>query len=219
MEGRTQRNSPVSSGNRELDRLLSDLAGDSQAALPGLVDQDDALDAVAKAASQINEKRRARGRPEGSANRRNAEMFDYLEARGFKAPEVRLMEIISADTRDLADALGLHDAEYRLDVLKLQAKCAEALMPYKFAKRQELKIQHDKRELHVFMPAPLTRPGDVMAGAYDLTGGAEQYQSLARETKNSKSYASMNTVADQQLDPQKQLIENQQDDVGNSPAG
>jgi hypothetical protein len=145
----------------------------------------DMLDTLAKAAEQTNAKRRARGRPEGSANRRNAEMFDYLEARGFKAPEVRLMEIISADPLELIQALGGQPTYDRaMQVLAMQAKFAAELMPYKFAKRQELKIEKTNKEMHLFVAGRMSAglPGEVRG--LDPTNGANEFNALSvRQTE------------------------------------
>ena len=119
------------------------------------------LDLLGEVAETSNAVRRGVGRPEGSGNKRNAETFDYLEARGFKAPEVVLMEIASADTRLLAARLaGLDDPKHvpfdrALEVLKLQLKAAADLMPYKLARKPQ---QHEirKASLHLFMAGNLS---------------------------------------------------------------
>lgn len=175
----------------ELEQLLGSIA--PQASLPGLIDAGgDGADLLGRIAETVNEKRRARGRPEGSSNRRNDETFDYLAARGFKMPEVRLMEIVTADPRELAAALAGGGAkpdnvsfDRAMEVLRLQAKCAEVLMPYKFAKKQELKVEHSGGQVHVMMAGPLTRPGDSPATAFDLTGGAHAQTVDYQEVKQS----------------------------------
>jgi hypothetical protein len=152
--------------------------------LPGLVDdQPDDLDVLGKVAETLNAKRRARGRPEGSANRRNAEMFDYLEARGFKAPEVRMMEIVSADTVELARALHTDPFE----VLKLQAKVAGDLLPFKFAKRQELQVNHGGEIAHVMMAGRLVAPGEGQVKAWSLTGEVDELSNEINITPNAVS--------------------------------
>lgn len=179
----------VDPGIAQVEQLLGSLA--PQAALPGLVDTDpDTVDLIGRVAEHVNGQRRARGRPAGSANRRNDEMFDYLEARGFKGPELRMMEIISADPRELAAALAGPEAkaanvpfDRAMEVLRLQAKCAEAMLPYKFAKKQELKVEHSGGQVHVMMAGPLTRPGDTPATAFDLTGGADAQTVEYQEVK------------------------------------
>lgn len=177
----------------ELEQLLGSIA--PQASLPGLIDSDsDAADLLGRVAETVNEKRRARGRPLNSPNRRNDETFDYLAARGFKMPEVRLMEIVTADPRELAAALAGSGTkpenvsfDRAMEVLRLQAKCAEVLMPYKFAKKQELKVEHRGGQVHVMMAGPLTRPGDDAARAFDLTAGASgqtvEYQAVTPSTE------------------------------------
>lgn len=172
----------------QLDALTAVLANvDEQPALPGLVDAPaDDFDVLAKAAENLNAKRRARGRPEGSANKRNAEVFDYLEARGFKAPELRLMEVISADPRELAAALAgpnTHSEHVAfdkvLDVLRVQIQAARELMPYKFAKRQELQVNHQGAVAHVMMAGRLSDGRTGQADAFSLTGETVEYQEVS----------------------------------------
>lgn len=115
----------------------------------GLADRQ--LDLLGAVAETSNAARRGAGRPAGSANRRNAETFDHLEALGFKAPERRLMEVVSADVRQLARQLGAEPIE----VLKLQIKAAADLMPYKLAKRPQA-IDVTKRTLGMFLAGRLT---------------------------------------------------------------
>lgn len=154
--------------------------------LPGLDDHSaDEFDVLGKLAENINAKRRGAGRPSGSANKRNDEMFDYLEARGFKAPELRLMEIVSADTRALAAALAgpsqmvEHVAfDKVLDVLKLQVAAAKELLPYKFAKKHEVKHEINARVAHVMMAGRLTEPGHGQAVEFSLTGETVEYQEV-----------------------------------------
>jgi hypothetical protein len=163
--------------------------------LPGLVDDvPDDFDVLGKVAETLNAKRRARGRPEGSANRRNAEVFDYLEARGFKAPELRLMEINSADPRQLAAALSGPDVKPEnvsfdrvMEVLKLQAKVASDLLPYKFAKRQELQVSHTGEVAHVMMAGRLVAPGEGLVKEWSLTGEATEISNEINITPNAVS--------------------------------
>ena len=166
------------------DAAIRHVLGEVQPApmLPGLVeDVPDDFDVLGKVAETLNAKRRARGRPEGSANKRNAEIFDYLEARGFKAPELRMMEIISADTRQLAAALSGPDVkpdnvsfERVMEVLKLQAKVASDLLPFKIAKRQELQVNHNGAVAHVMMAGRLVAPGEGLVKEWSLTGEATE---------------------------------------------
>ena len=156
---------PLLEARTEAAQILAAIgstAADAQQSLPGIATTDDDLDPIAKAAANINQQRRARGRPAGSANKRNEEVFEYLEARGFKAPELRLMEIISADPLQLArqllnttNAATMPEIGLVMDLIRLQAKCAADLMPYKFAKRQELKVDHSHKAVHVFVAGQL----------------------------------------------------------------
>lgn len=94
--------------------------------------------------------RRGRGRPKGSPNKRNADVFEYLEALGHRSPAVTLSLIQSMEPDDLAKALVCE----RLDAARLIVQAANALMPYGFAKKPtavEVKSQH----LHVFMSGDL----------------------------------------------------------------
>jgi hypothetical protein len=94
---------------------------------------------------------RRRGRPAGAVNRRNDAQFDYYEALGFKAPERFLLELVSADTKDLAKRLGADP----LKLLAEQRKAAADLLPYKLARKpQEHEIR--KAELHLFVAGDMS---------------------------------------------------------------
>jgi hypothetical protein len=196
-------------GAADLATLLAAMA--PQATLPGVIEyQADDTDVLGRAAETLNARRRARGRPEGSANKRNTEVFDYLEARGFKAPELRLMEIISADPRELAAALsGIgtmpeHVAfDKVMEVLRLQMKAAEALMPFKFAKRQELNVNHSGGQVHVFMPGRIAEGFEGATKAFSLTG---EVVDLAAESQQATGSVGQPIVGQdgQAVEPQAQ---------------
>jgi hypothetical protein len=165
--------------------------------LPGLVDdQPDDLDVLGRVAETLNAKRRARGRPEGSANKRNAEMFDYLEARGFKAPELRMMEIVSADPIELARSI-IEATTYGpcyappmqlvMQIIAQQAKTAADLLPYKFAKRQELQVNHSGEVAHVMMAGRLVAPGEGPIKQWSLTGEVDELSNEINITPNAVS--------------------------------
>jgi hypothetical protein len=170
--------------------------------LPGLVDdQPDDLDVLGRVAETLNAKRRARGRPEGSANRRNDEMFDYLEARGFKAPELRLMEIISADPVELARAIAQSAAygpvwappiDLIMQIISMQAKAAGELMPYKFAKKHEVKHDISAKVAHVMMAGRLVAPGQGAVKQWSLTG---EDVGIANEINGSEIHSHRPTVS------------------------
>ena len=109
------------------------------------------MDLLGQIAETSNARRRGAGRPEGAVNKRNDATFDYLEARGFKAPEVLLMEVISADVVALSRRLMAEPIE----VLKLQIKAAADLMPYKLARKPQ-SVEVTRRELHMFVAGKLT---------------------------------------------------------------
>lgn len=109
-------------------------------------------DMLAMAAELSAAPRRARGRPPGSPNRKNADMIGYLAALGHRDPWVTLSMIQTADTRTLAQALRapaknkngspVKDAEGNFvleapdyaGTLALQKSAAETLMAYHHAK-------------------------------------------------------------------------------------
>lgn len=120
------------------------------------------FDLLGQAAETSNARRRGAGRPAGALNRRNAETFDYLEALGYKGPERVLMQIISADPRELAAALAgpgqkVENVSFdrAFEVLKLQVKAAADLMPYKLARRPQAH-EITRRELHLFLSGNLS---------------------------------------------------------------
>lgn len=133
-----------------IDVTAIEIARDHRAGLPRADAEGQQLDLLGGAAERENQRRRA-GRPEGSANRRNAETFDHLEALGFKAPERLLIEVISADTVDLAKRLKAEP----LEVLKLQVRAASDLMPYKLA-RKPLEHKIERTDRHLFLAGQLT---------------------------------------------------------------
>jgi hypothetical protein len=156
----------------------------------------DDFDVLGKVAETLNAKRRARGRPEGSANKRNAEIFDYLEARGFKAPELRMMEIISADPVELARAIvaaTTYGPCYAppialvMQIIAQQAKTAADLLPYKIAKRQELQVSHTGEVAHVMMAGRLVAPGEGLVKEWSLTGEATEISNEINITPNAVS--------------------------------
>jgi hypothetical protein len=181
------------------DAAIRSVLGEVQAdpMLPGLVDDvPDDFDVLGKVAETLNAKRRARGRPINSTNLRNDQTFDYLEARGFKAPELRLMEIISADPVELARAIA-QSATYGpvwappmdliMQIINMQAKAAGELMPYKFAKKHELKYDITAKVAHVMMAGRLVAPGEGLVKEWSLTGEATEISNEINITPNAVS--------------------------------
>lgn len=70
--------------------------------------------------------KRGAGRPAGSPNRTTTKMKAWLLAKGYRDPAEFLAAIMSADTLQTAMMTGCDPG----DVLKLQVKAAEGLMPY-----------------------------------------------------------------------------------------
>lgn len=124
--------------------------GDQLDLLAGSLEIDD-TDTLAVAAELVARPRRERGRPPGATNKRNTQMFDYLERLGHRDPAMTLSMIQSADPLQLAKALGADSFKGRMAVLSLQRAAAADLMPYKYAKKpQALELPTDaKRPLMV----------------------------------------------------------------------
>ena len=132
------------------------------AALPGRAVDDllagspdvEAKDVLAVAAELVAAPRRGRGRPPGSPNRKNKDMLDYLQALGHRDPWLTLSMIQTADTMELAKAMGtpvivegrpvknldgsiVYQPADPVKVLGIQKAAAEALMSYHHAKQPQ----------------------------------------------------------------------------------
>lgn len=95
------------------------------------------LDVLGVAAELVASERRARGRPKGSANKRNGDMLRYLQSLGHRDPLVTLSMIQTADTKKLARVLTADP----VDVLRVQAAAARDMLPYLYAKKpQQLEL-------------------------------------------------------------------------------
>lgn len=140
-KGLLEAHSPAASDEiaASLQRLAADLeetAGEQLDLIDGSPDLGD-FDSLAKAANLVAAKRRGPGRPAGSPNRRNTQVFDYLEQMGHRDPAVTLSMIQTADTKNLARELGLDSPKGRAAVFAIQMRAAADLMPYKYAKRPQ----------------------------------------------------------------------------------
>lgn len=158
--------------SQQLAAAMADLAQEPDADQPGLFF--DPLDKLAQKAEKNNAARRGAGRPEGSSNRRNSDLFNLAEARGYKHPFVRLMEIVSADYTELCGSTPKAKAA----ALALQIRAAEALLPYDLAKKPQ-QIEVKGKSLHVFVAGKLS---DIKAGGvagFSLTGDSEQDQGVS----------------------------------------
>lgn len=94
-------------------------------------------DLLTRAADTVAGPRRARGRPAGSANRRNMDMVAYLAALGHRDPMVTLSLIQTADTRALAKSIGCDTPKGRLAVAQMQRQAATDMLPYFYAKKPQ----------------------------------------------------------------------------------
>lgn len=158
--------------SQELAAAMADLVPDPAADQPGLFF--DPLDSLALKADKANAARKGAGRPPGSTNRRNTDLFDLAMARGYKHPFIRLMEIVSADP---ATMLG-STPKQKATALTLQIRAAEALLPYDMAKKPQ-QIEVKGESLHIFAAGKLS---DLKAGGvtgFSLTGDIEQDQGVS----------------------------------------
>lgn len=158
--------------SQELAAAMADLGENSDADQPGLFF--DPLDSLAQKADKANAARKGAGRPPGSANRRNTDLFDLAMARGYKHPFIRLMEIVSADPTSMLGSTPKQKAT----ALTLQIRAAEALLPYDMAKKPQ-QIEVRGQSMHVFVAGKLS---DLKAGGvtgFSLTGEVEQDQGVS----------------------------------------
>lgn len=157
-----------------------DQEGEQLDLIAGSPDLDD-FDTLAKAANQVASQRRARGRPAGSRNRRNGDVFDYLQQLGHRDPLVTLSMIQTADPVTLARALAsplLDDTGAPrqrpdgtpimvpadpLKVIQIIEKAAADLAQYGYAKQKELNVS--VRQLHLMVA------GDLGGQVVEVGGG------------------------------------------------
>lgn len=92
-----------------------------------------ATDVLAVAAELVAAPRRARGRPAGAGNRKNADMIAYLAAKGHRDPWVTLSLIQTADTKELGKMLCAEP----LAVLAVQERAATTLMKYHHSQKPQ----------------------------------------------------------------------------------
>jgi len=165
-KGQEEARTPAATGDQAAGAALP--GADPLDLLDGSPDLD-ASDLLAMAAEPVLSQRRARGRPQGALNRKNADMISYLKALGHRDPWVTLSLIQSADTMKLAEMLG---EPLRIDgqpvrktdgslvmvpvspmaVAQLQVRAADTLMSYHHAKKpQQLDLGDlgDKRPVMV----------------------------------------------------------------------
>lgn len=147
------------------DADLLDLVDGSPDLLP--------LGGLAQAAEHHAAQRRGRGRPKGSANKRNTSLFEYLEALGHRDPAVTLSMWQTADTQALALALGVGTApKALLAVAGLQVKAAAELLPYKYAKKpQQLELPDGANQRAVLVVGELNGNVNVLAANGFMSAG------------------------------------------------
>ncbi|TIU45010.1 MAG: hypothetical protein E5W19_32195 [Mesorhizobium sp.] len=121
-------------------------------------------DVLALAAELVAAPSRARGRPQGAANRKNGDMIRYLQARGHRDPMVTLSMIQSADFGALCKMVGAETAKHKIAVLGIMRGAAADLLPYHHGKKpQQLELIGDgsKRPLMVIGEMNVAVAGDL----------------------------------------------------------
>ena len=164
-KGQVETHTPAAAAPDRAIAQASALAGPSVADLLAGSPDIDADDVLALTAEPTLAKRRARGRPEGAANRKNEDFIRYLAAMGHRDPRVTLSLIQSADLTSLCALLGADSTKSRIAVLKLQIDAADRLMPY----------HHAKKPLELEVKTPAQRPvmimGDMNVALVAAEGG------------------------------------------------
>lgn len=121
-------------------------------------------DVLALVAETVAAPARARGRPQGSANRKNGDLIRYLAARGHRDPWVTLSMIQSADFSALCKMVGASSAKHKLAVLGIMRGAAADLMPF----------HHSKKPQQLELPPGDQRPvmiiGEMNVAAIGLDG-------------------------------------------------
>lgn len=135
------------------------MAGADPAALVAGLPIEDS-DVLAMAAELVAAPRRARGRPPGSPNRKNADMIAYLAAKGHRDPWLTLSMIQTADTKALARALCVEPVA----VLSIQERAATTLMKYHHAQMPQ------QVELALPTARPLMVIGEMNVNIVDAGG-------------------------------------------------
>lgn len=107
---------------------LDQARGDQLDLLPADLDPVGDMEKIAEIG---HAKRRGRGRPKGSPNARNGQVFDYLEALGHRDPATTLSFYQSMDVGDLARYLRCD----RDKAASIQVSAASKLMDFKYAKK------------------------------------------------------------------------------------
>ena len=165
-----------------------------------LFDEIAPADTLAIVARKTIEARRGAGRPEGSPNRRNVEMFQYFEALGYKGPERHLLELVAADPRELAAKLaGVEVAtvtfERAMAVFSEQRRAAADLMRYKFAPRTDIRLEKTEKSRHVFVGGVLSSQQVEVTREFNLTGNSEDLQALSEFMGTTVSQAAVSPIA------------------------
>lgn len=151
-DGHAEARTPVAGANSalgkalgEFDQAIETADADLFSLLEHSVERN-ATDSLTLAAKSITEGRKGAGRPKGSANRRNIDTFDWLEAHGHRSPEYTLSLIQSIDVRQMAVLMRRH--KHMIAAIAAVTKAAAELLPYKLAKKTP----------DVAAPPPVQRP-------------------------------------------------------------
>lgn len=137
-------NQGQSGAHTQPDAAAAPLDGADPAELIAGLDDVEATDVLAVAAELVAAPKRARGRPAGAGNRKNADMIAYLAAKGHRDPWLTLSLIQTADTK----ALGKMLCAEPLAVLAVQERAATTLMKY----------HHSQKPQQLDLVMPTARP-------------------------------------------------------------
>ena len=119
----------------------------------------------------------ATGVRSGVVDRTTLQLSRFLRARGYRDPAEFLASIVSADTRELAQALG---EEGLGGVVELQIKAAKELMPY-FHQKMPLAVEHKGTAARpLFVINDGEGIGAMIAGAMDRMSAFDvQFQEVS----------------------------------------
>ncbi|MGL4490527.1 MAG: hypothetical protein ACRCU5_13905 [Rhizobiaceae bacterium] len=127
-------------------------------------------DTLTMMAKSVTEPRKGAGRPLGSKNLKNSQIFDLLEAQGHRRPVHVLSLIASIDPRQLAVMMRRH--KHFGAALDKIIKAASELMPYDLAKRSADVEAPPLQERPVIVINQLpAQHGGLTGGAMSVSGG------------------------------------------------
>lgn len=199
LKGHLDAHTPAAAGDPAASAELG--GADPLDLLAGLPDGE-GNDVLAQLAEFVAAPARARGRPQGAANRKTGEMIRYLAARGHRDPWMTLSMIQSADFEALCKVIGADTAKQRLAVLAIMRGAAADLMPFHHARQAlklDLKDEGNKRPLMVIGEMNVSfesSDGFMSAGIPPDAGRAEKAKEINGDPVRQKGRADGGDVSD-----------------------